>query len=95
MPEVLKSKQKPRGAAALGAGPGRPKGLQNSLTKDLKQMIEAALDQVGGKDYLVEQAGANPKAFLSLVGRLLPKDITVTGGIDLKLCDALKDLAEK
>jgi hypothetical protein len=39
-------------------------------------MILAALDRAGGEDYLVEQATANPRAFLSLVGRVLPTQVT-------------------
>lgn len=43
-------------------------------------MILEALDRKGGADYLVEQAGANPKAFLSLLGRVLPMQVTGEGG---------------
>ena len=59
------------------SGPGRPKGLQNKVTRELKDMILAALDESGGVDYLKEQAKANPTAFLSLVGKVLP--MTVSG----------------
>lgn len=34
------------------AGRGRPKGSPNKVTKQLRQMIEGALDQAGGEDYL-------------------------------------------
>ena len=34
-----------------------------------------ALDELGGQDYLVTQARENPVAFLSLVGKILPKEI--------------------
>lgn len=65
------------------AGPGRPKGMQNKLTTDIKNMIEGALNAVGGEDYLIEQARTNPTAFLALVKSLLPKDINsnVKGGM--------------
>jgi len=56
------------------AGKGRPKGVPNKLPGDVKALILAALDEVGGRSYLVEQAKANPVAFLSLVGKLLPRD---------------------
>jgi hypothetical protein len=39
-------------------------------------MILAALDRVGGQDYLVQQAHNNPKAFMSLLGRLIPTQMT-------------------
>jgi hypothetical protein len=39
------------------------------------------LDTRGGIDYLKRQAEANPVAFLGLLGRLLPKQVTgVDGG---------------
>ena len=76
---VTKTKRKPTGAAAMGAGPGRPKGSQNKVTADLKGMILGALDAAGGVQYLTERA-ADPKtasAFLTLVGKTLP--MTVKG----------------
>lgn len=59
-------------------GPGRPKGMPNKVTQNIKEMIECALSEVGGKDYLVKQALDNPTAFLALVKSILPKDMTTT-----------------
>ena len=59
------------------AGIGRAKGTPNKVTGELKDMIRQALDQAGGVKYLVEQSNANPVAFMSLVGKILPKDIKV------------------
>lgn len=61
-------------------GPGRPKGSQNKATKTLKEMILQALDEEGGVEYLSKQARANPAAFMSLIGRVLP--MTVAGDPD-------------
>jgi hypothetical protein len=58
------------------SGQGRPKGVPNKLTSDVKAMILAALDNVGGVDYLVAQAERNPAAFLTLVGKVLPLQMT-------------------
>jgi hypothetical protein len=65
------------------AGKGRPKGSQNKTTKAVKEMILAALDKVGGEDYLVQQSEENPTAFLTLVGKVLPLqvDANVTGNV--------------
>lgn len=58
------------------AGLGRPKGVPNKTTAALKDMILGALDRQGGVDYLVRQAEANPAAFMSLLGKVLPTTLT-------------------
>ena len=62
------------------AGKGRPKGAQNKVTRTLKHMILGALDDLGGQDWLVAQARANPTAFLTLLGRVLPHTLTAEFG---------------
>ena len=57
-------------------GPGRPKGSKNKNTLALKAMIRAALDAAGGPEYLESQAKANPTAFLTLIGKLLPTEVS-------------------
>jgi hypothetical protein len=56
-------------------GKGRKKGSQNKNTQEIKSMIMAALDKVGGEAYFVNQAIENPVAFLGLIGKILPKEI--------------------
>lgn len=58
------------------AGPGRPKGVPNKTTTAIKEMILEALANKGGVQYLEEQAGSNPTAFLTLVGKVLPLQVT-------------------
>mgnify|MGYP000514731676 CR=1 FL=1 len=61
---------------------GSRKGIPNKVTKEVKEMILAALDKVGGEDYLAEKA-ADPRtasAFLGLVGKVLPLQLTGAGG---------------
>lgn len=60
---------------AAQAGKGRPKGVVNKVSKEVKEMVAEALDKAGGVDYLVEQAEKNPKAFMSLVGRIVPLQV--------------------
>lgn len=55
-------------------------------------MILGALSDVGGRDYLAEQARANPVAFLGLVGKVLPLQLAGADGgalvVDFRWADA-------
>ena len=61
-------------------GTGRPKGAVNKNTKELKDMILAALDNAGGIAYLQQQAIDNPGPFMSLIGKVLPMAVTGADG---------------
>lgn len=52
--------------------PGRPKGVPNKITGQVKDMVRLALEKAGGVDYLARQADLNPSAFMMLVGKLMP-----------------------
>jgi hypothetical protein len=68
---------------------GRPKGARNKLTRDIREMIRAALDKAGGVAYLVKQAELNPAAFMSLLGKIIPQQIDAT--IKRKLPEMTRD----
>jgi hypothetical protein len=53
-------------------GPGRPKGSKNKTTLALREAILAALDSVGGPEYLAKLAIENSSAFASLLKSVLP-----------------------
>lgn len=55
---------------------GRTAGTPNKVTGDLKAMILGALEGAGGIEYLKARAVDAPNAFLSLVGRVLPLQVT-------------------
>lgn len=64
-------------------GKGRPKGSPNKTTALLKDAIlkaaEAAGNKVGSEgmvSYLTEQAQENPGPFMSLLGKVLPMQVT-------------------
>ena len=65
------------------AGKGRPKGVPNKHSMTLKDMILTALSKSGGVDYLVRQATENPGPFMSLVGKVLPMQVTGLDGAPL------------
>lgn len=82
-----KPKRKATGAAARGAGPGRPMGSTNKTTAQLKEAILLAAEQTGadgkGKEgtvgYLKLLAREEPKAFAGLLGKVLPLQLTGEG----------------
>jgi hypothetical protein len=69
-----------RGSAPGERRGGRQKGTPNKVNTDLKAMILGALAGAGGQDYLQRQAELNPGAFLTLIGKVLPMQITGDGG---------------
>jgi hypothetical protein len=59
------------------AGKGRKAGVPNKVAANVKSMILGALDDLGGQTWIVEQAKADPKAFLSLLARILPSEVAL------------------
>ena len=60
-----------------GPGPGRPKGVPNKVSRDLKEAYLMAANLAGGKEgligYLKKQAELeNPSAFMTGLSKLLP-----------------------
>lgn len=64
-------------------GKGRPKGSKNKTTVAVKDAVLGALDEVGGRDYLVTVARENPRAFCALLGRLIPTEVKAEHGGDV------------
>ena len=67
MSEEIKTKRKKTG--------GRRAGTLNKTTKIVKEAILEAFEEVGGVDYLALMATEEPKAFLSLLGKVLPLQV--------------------
>ena len=66
---------------------GNRKGVPNKNTQQIKDMLLEALHGVGGVEYLMECA-TNDKsktAFLGLIGKVMPTQITGSDGGDLKI----------
>jgi hypothetical protein len=63
------------------AGKGRVKGTPNKVTADVREMVLGALAQAGGQAWLAKQADENPAAFMTLLGRLLPKQVNLAANV--------------
>lgn len=67
---------------------GSRKGVPNKIGADVKAMVLEALKHAGGAEYLFTQAFDNPKAFLALVGKVLPLQITGENGAPILIAPA-------
>lgn len=56
-------------------GAGRKKGSPNKTTTEVKETILEAFERLGGVEYLVEVGRDNPQTFVSLLARVLPKEV--------------------
>ena len=73
-------------------GSGRKKGVPNKVTALLKDQILQALDELGGVAYLVKLAKENPTAFSTLLGRILPTQVTGPddGPVQISVAETLR-----
>lgn len=78
--KVPKSAKRPKVPGSGGSRKGKP----NKITADLRAMIQGALADAGGRKYLVTQAKENPSAFLTLLGKTLPKEISGLDGSPIR-----------
>lgn len=72
-----------KGGARKGAG--RPKGAIDRGNAMIRELIVKALDNLGGTAYLQEVAISHPAAFMSLIGKTMPLQVTGEGGNPVKL----------
>lgn len=74
---------------------GRPKGVLNKNNQLIRDMITQALDEAGGVEYLKGAAISHPAAFLALIGKVMPIQVTGDGGGPLKLEFGWKSVESK
>ncbi len=80
---LQKTEKKHKGNPNLKAGPGRPKGSQNKLTKTVKQAVLDAFEELGGADWLVSVGRKDPKTFSQLLAKCIPAEVTGKDGAAL------------
>ena len=89
---------KPKNTTKFGKGnPGKPKGAVSKNTAAIKDMILSALDGAGGVGYLIDRAN-DPKtagAFLGLVGKVLPMQVTGADGDAVQVVTRIEIVALK
>jgi len=64
---------------------GRARGVPNKLNKTIREMIVEALNHAGGVAYLERQAIENPTAFLVLIAKIMPREISAPNGTPIPL----------
>ena len=64
---------------------GRQKGVPNKVTSELKDMVLQALEKAGGVEYLAKQAKQCPAAFMTLLGRVLPLQVSGVNGSPIQV----------
>ncbi|EJF77536.1 Uncharacterised protein [Candidatus Bartonella washoeensis] len=84
-PQIKNKRRPPR------AGQGRAKGVPNKMTRILKEAVVRAAENAGNKigndgliSYLEKQAMDCPAAYLALLGKVLPLQITGEDGGAIK-----------
>jgi len=51
--------------------------VPNKITRSIKEAIEGAFTALGGESYLVRVGCRDPGTFCRLLGKLLPRDVTL------------------
>lgn len=89
--------RKPRRGAAPGERRGgRAPGTPNKITASIRQAIEGAFTTLGGESYLVRVGCRDPGTFCRLLGKLLPRDVTVElPPVELEVNEDYLDVARR
>ncbi len=77
---------RPKGQGKI-EGSGRKPGQTNKDTQQIRDMILGALQDVGGRKYLAEQAILNPGPFMSLIAKVLPKDVNLDATMTIEISE--------
>ena len=72
-------------------GAGRKPGVPNKLNGEVKAAIVEAFEKAGGPAYLARVAKKNPAVFCTLLGKVLPLQVTGENGGALKVTYTVKN----
>ncbi len=75
-----KESKKSTGKGGKRPGAGRPKGSLDKGNALIREMIAEALTGLGGVEYLQAVARSHPPAFMALIGKTMPLQVTGEGG---------------
>jgi hypothetical protein len=73
---------------------GRRKGTPNKTTVRVKEAVLAAFDQIGGEQYLMTVALRDPRTFCTLLGRILPTEISGPGGDPVEITEVKRVIVQ-
>ena len=73
---------------------GRIKGTPNKTTVRVKEAILKAFDQCGGHQYLINVALNDPRTFCTLLGRVLPAEISGPGGDAIEITEVKRVIVQ-
>ena len=57
----------------------------------MKDILHLAFERAGGVDYLVKQSAEEPKAFMALLGRIVPTQVAVSISHEFNLLAAMNE----
>ena len=66
---------------------GRPKGKPNKSTTSVKEAFRLAFEGVGGVPELIKWAKEERTEFFKIYSKLLPKEVEVSGEVNLRMMD--------
>ena len=78
-----------KGAPAHRRPPGRKKGVPNLTTKAAAEAVLKAFEELGGANWLKTQAKEKPELVTNLIRAILPRDMSISGQLNLGLDDVL------
>lgn len=70
---------------------GRKKGVRNKITRDIKEALLQSFEALGGQYWLESLARRRPAAYATLVGKLLPMQLTGKDGAPINVTFAPED----